>query len=107
VPGEPLRRDLVRGGKNRERDRKIEARSFLPQPGGGQVDGDAPQRPFELCARDAAADPFLRLLARLVGKAHNRERGHPALQVRLDLDRPSFEPDEGMSGGACEHTSTL
>jgi hypothetical protein len=27
--------------------------------------------------------------------------------VRLDLDGASFEPDEGMGGGACEHTPKL
>ena len=105
--GETLGRDLARGCEHGECDWEIEAGSFFAKTRGGQVDRDPAQGPFELCARDAAADALLRLLARLVRKTHDRERRHAALQMRLHLDGTSFETDESMGGGACEHISTL
>ena len=88
VVGEPLARDLPRGGEDRERDREIEAGAFLAQPRRGEVDRDPPQRPLELGGGDAAAHALLRLLAGAVGEPDDREPGHAALEVRLDLDAP-------------------
>ena len=107
VLSEPLGGDLVRGGKHRERDRKVETRPLLPQPRRREVDGEPPERPLELRARDAAPDPLLRFLAGLVRESDDRERGDAALEMRLDLDGPGFEPDESMGGGARKHISKL
>ena len=63
--------------------------------------------PLELGGGDAAAHPFLRLLARAVGKADDRERRHTLLQMRFDLDPARIDADERMGDGACEHTVTL
>ncbi len=104
---EPLGRELARRGEDRERDREIEAGAFLPQPGRGEVDRDAPEGPLELGARHAATNPLACLVAGLVGEPHDRERGDASLQVRLDVDRPGLEPDDGVSEHSREHPSTL
>jgi hypothetical protein len=49
----------------------------------------------------------LRLLARAVGEADDREGRHTALEVRLDVDPTRLEPDEGVGDGAGEHAFTL
>ena len=79
VEREPRRRNLVRGGEHRERDRQVEARSLLAKARGSEVDRDPAQRPLELRARDPAPHALLGLLARLVGQADDRERGHASL----------------------------
>jgi hypothetical protein len=98
---------MVRCRKHRERDRKVETGPFLPQARRREVDREPSERPLELRARYSAPDPLLCLLASLVRKADDRERRHAALQMRLDLDGTSLEADESMSGGTCEHISTL
>jgi hypothetical protein len=45
---EPLRGKLPRRGEDRERDREVEARALLAQPGRREVDGDAAARPEPL-----------------------------------------------------------
>ena len=50
---------------------------------------------------------MLRLLAGTVGKPDDREEGDAALDMRLDLDTPRLEADEGKGDRAREHTSTL
>ena len=96
VLGEPLSRNLMRGRENRQCNGKIEARALLPQTRGSEVDRDAPERPFQLGARDSAPYALLRLLACLVRQADDGEAGHAALEVGLHLDRARFEPDKGM-----------
>ena len=59
---DPLRRHLPRGGKDRERDRQVEARTLLSQLRGGEVDGDPPSRPLQLGGGDPAPHAVLRLL---------------------------------------------
>ena len=107
VLGEPLSRNLMRGRENRQCNGKIEARALLPQTRGSEVDRDAPERPFELGARDSAPYALLRLLACLVRQADDGEPGHAALEVSLHLDRSRFEPYKGMSCRAREHISKL
>jgi hypothetical protein len=107
VLGQPLGGYLPRGREHRERDGKVVARAFLAQARRRQVDSDAAQRPLELRARDSAPHAFLRLLARFVGKPDDRERGHTALKVRLDLDRAGLEAHEGVRDRAREHSPTL
>ena len=107
VLGEPLGGDLVRRSQHRQRDRKIEAGPFLPQPRRREVDRQPPERPLELRARDPAPNPLLCFLAGLVRKADDRERGYAALEVRLDLDGPGFQSDKSMGGGPRKHTSKL
>ena len=43
----------------------------------------------------------------LSGRPTIANAGSAALEVRLDLDRPRVDPDEGVSGGAREHLSRL
>ena len=50
---------------------------------------------------------MLRLLARAVDEADDRESRNPRLEVRLDLDLARLEPDESVSDGAREHASTV
>ena len=54
---------------------------------------------------DAAANPVLRLLARAVGEADDREARQAALDVSLDLDATGVETDERMGDRAREHTT--
>ena len=105
MSSKPIAGNLSRGGEDRERDRKIEARALLAQAGRREVDGDPPHRPLELGASDAAAHALLRLLAGAVGEPHDREAGHTALEVGLDLDTPGLEPDERVGDGARQHAS--
>src|SRR5215211_5341241 len=107
MTAERIDRELAGGGEDRERDREVEARALLPQPGRGEVDGDAPGGPLELGRGDAAPDSVLRLLAGAVGKPDNREAREAVLEVRLDLDLACLETDEGMGNGAREHRPTL
>ena len=102
---EPLARDLPRGGEDRQRDREIEPGPLLPEAGGGEIDGDPAQRPFELGRGDSASNAFLRLRARAVGEADDCEGRDAALQVGLDLDATGVETDERMRDGAREHST--
>ena len=107
VLGQPVARDLPGGGEDRERDREIEARALLAQAGRREVDGDPALRPLELRRGDSAAHALLRLLAGAVGEPDDRERGHSALEVRLDLDPTCVEPDERMRDGPRQHVPRL
>ena len=100
---EPLDRKLPRRRQHRQRDREVEARSLLPQAGGSEVDGDPLQRPLELRRADPAADAVLGLCARAVGEPDDREAREAAVDVRLDLDAPRLDADEGVGDGAREH----
>ena len=61
------------------------------------------ERPLQLGRGDPAPDAVLRLLARAVREAHDREPGHAVLEVRLDLDATGLESDERVREGAREH----
>jgi hypothetical protein len=50
---------------------------------------------------------MLRLLTGTVGETDDREPGQAAVDVGLDLDAASLEPDESMSDGPREHPPTL
>jgi hypothetical protein len=108
VPLERLQRELVGGGEHGQRDRHVEARSLLAQAGGREVHGDAPlRRPLELGGRDARADALLRLLARTVGEADDRERRQALLEVRFYFDPAGVDADERVGDRACEHVARL
>jgi hypothetical protein len=49
----------------------------------------------------------LRLLARAIREADDRESGHAGLKVRLDLDPSRLETDESMGDRASEHPPTV
>ena len=98
-----LGRHLVGRGQDRKRDREVEPGALLAQRGRREVDRDAVLRPLPLGGRDPAPNTLLRLLARAVGEADDREAGQPALQVRLDLDPPRIESDDGVGDGPREH----
>jgi hypothetical protein len=104
VLGEALGRELSGRSENGKRDRQIEARALFPQGGRSKIDRySAVERPFERRGHDPAPNPMLRLLAGAIGKPDDREPRHAGLQMRLDLDLPRLETDEGMSDCACEH----
>ena len=107
MPCERIGRELLRCSEDGKRDREVEPRSLLPQPGGSEVDGEARTRPLELGRRDAAAYPVLRLLAGAVGQTHDREGRRATLQVRFDLDAPRVEADERVGDSPGEHVATL
>ncbi len=107
VPRERLLRDLPGRGEHGQGDRQVEARPLLSQLGGSEVDGDPPARPLELGGLHPAADALARLLARPVGEPDDRERGHLAVEPRLDLDTARLEAHEGVRDGAGEHGSTV
>jgi hypothetical protein len=102
-------RDLVRSREHRERDREIEPGPLLAQRSRGEVDRDPlpPARPLQLGRDDPAANALLRLLARTVGEAHDREARDTAVEVRLDLDAAGVEADESVRDRPCEHLPTL
>ena len=96
---------LQRGRQHREGDREVEPGAFLAQAGGREVDRDPLQRPLELRGADPAANAVLRLGAGAVGEPDDRKAGQAAVDVRLDLDPPRLETDEGVSDGAREHSA--
>ena len=104
VPCEPLARNLMRRSEHREGDRQVEAGAFLAQDRRREVHGDAMSRPLETRRSHAGAHTVLRLLARAVGEADDREAGKAALDVRLDLHPPRIEADESVGDRAREHT---
>ena len=104
---QPLRRELVRAGEQRERDREVEARPLLAQRRGREVDRDpVAAGPRQHRVDDAAVDAVLRLLAGAVGEPDDRERRQVGRdEVRLDLDPARLEADDGGGEGAREHTT--
>ena len=100
-------RKLLRGGENRERDRKVEPGSLLAQLGGREVDRDPAGREAQLGGGDPGADTLAGLLAGAVGKADDREAGDAVANVSLDVDPPRLEADERMRDRACEHAASL
>ena len=104
---EPLDRKLPGRRQHRQRDREVEAGSFFPQTRGSEVDGDPFQRPLELRGADAAADAVLGLGACPIGEPDDGEAGEAAVDVRLDLDAPRLDADEGVGDGAREHTADV
>jgi hypothetical protein len=107
VVGEALGGDLTRRSEDRERDRQVEGRPFLPQLRRREVDRDAAVRPIELCGGDAAPDSVLRLLHRAVDEPDDGEAGNASLDVHLDVDAPRLETDEGVRDRVREHVATL
>ena len=55
----------------------------------------------------AAPDPVLRLRTGSIGEPDDREAGHAAVDVRLDLDAARLEADERVCDGAREHDPTV
>jgi hypothetical protein len=107
VLGEAIARNLSRGCEERKRDREVEARAFFLQLGRREVDSRLVARPLELRRLDPATDPLLRLLARAVDEADDREGRNAALDVRFHLDATRLEADEGKGDRAREHGSTV
>ena len=101
---EPLDRKLPRRRQHRQCDREVEAGSFLPQTRGSEVDGDPFQRPLQLRGADAAADAVLGLGAGPIGQPDDGEPRKAAVDVRLHLDAPRLDADEGVGDGAREHS---
>ena len=104
---EPFAGNLTRGREDRQRDRQVERRALLAQPGGCEIDRDPPHRPLELGRGDSASHAVFRLLARPVGETDDREPGQAALEMSLDLHAAGVEADEGMSDGAREHPTQV
>ena len=104
---QPLRRELIRAGEQRERDRQVEARSLLAQRRRREVDRDpVAAGPRQHRVDDAAVHAVLRLLAGAVGEPDDRERRQIGRdEVRLDLDAARLEADDGRGEGSREHTS--
>ena len=94
---EPLRRELVRAGQQRERNRQVEAGSLLAKRRRGEVDRDVVAvRPRQHRVDDAAVHAVLGLLAGAVGEPDDRERRQLGRdEVRLDLDAARLEADDG------------
>ena len=105
VPMQPLARDLVRRREHREGDGQVEAGAFLAQARRREVHRDPVPRPLETCRSHARPHAMLRLLARAVGEADDREAGQAALDVRLHLHASRVETDESVGDRAREHTT--
>ena len=94
--------DLHRG-ENRQRDGQIEMRALLGQVGGREVDGDALGREGEAHRGHRGAHAFLGLGDRLVGQAHEIERGQTGGDGALHLDEAGVHALECDSVGARDH----
>ena len=105
VPVQALARDLVRRREHRDGDRQVEAGAFLPQASRREVHRDPVPRPLETCRGHARPHSVLRLLARAVGEADDREARQSALDVRLHLHASRVETDESVGDRAREHTT--
>ena len=105
VLAEIARWNLTRGGKDRESDRKVVPRALLPERCGREVDRDRLLRPLEQGGDDGAPYPMLRLLARPIAHADDREARHLAgEEMRLDIDPSGLQPYDCVRQRACEHT---
>ena len=104
---QPVRRELVRAGQQRERDRQVEAGALLAKRRRGEVDRDpVAAGPGQHRVDDAAVHPVLCLLAGAVGEPDDRERRQVGRdEVRLDLDAARLEADDGGGEGSREHTT--
>jgi len=82
-----LQRNLPARGKDPQCDGQVETAAVLGQVGGGEVDGDAPRREFELRAEDRGADAILRFAHRGFGQADDGHRRQSARQMHFDAYR--------------------
>jgi len=98
---------LMRRREQRQGDRQIEPRALLLQLCGRKVDRDATPRKVQLRGKNSTAYALLRLLAGAVSEPDDGQRRCATLDVRLHLDVPRLEADEGKGDRAREHTSTL
>jgi hypothetical protein len=105
MSSQAIARQLSGGRENRQRNRQVEARALLAQAGRRQVDGDPPHRPLQLRGRDAAAHAVLGLLTGAVREPDDREPGHSALEMSLDVDPPRLEAHDRVGDGSCQHAS--
>ena len=87
--------DHGHGAEQRQRDRKIEVRSFLRQIGRRQVDDDALGRQREAQRGDRAAHPFAAFRDRLVAQPDDDEVRQAGNELHLHLDAPRLQPEIG------------
>ena len=80
---EPIVRDLSGGCQHAHHERQVEARPFLADVRGREVDDDSTERPRELGALNRRADPLTRVLDARAGEARDDEGGKPSTDVRL------------------------
>ena len=78
--------DLPRRRQQTHGDRKVVEGPLLPHVRRGQVDGDVRLDLLEARVSDGRRHAVLRLLHRLVGKAHHRELRRTVGRADLDLD---------------------
>jgi hypothetical protein len=108
--GRPCERapwELLGRGKDRERDRQVEAGALLPQLGRREIDRDPPRREVQLRRSDPRPDTLTGFLASAVGQPDDREARQAVANVCLDVDTTRLETDERMRDRACKHTARL
>jgi hypothetical protein len=104
---EALRRDLATGGQERGRKCQVEPGARLAKVGGREVDRYPAERKLELGVHERSANPFARLLNRGVGKADDRERGQPRMDVDLDGHFDCVDATERERAYRGEHAGNL
>ena len=93
----PARRQVQPSGgaQHGQGDREVEVRAALRQCRGAQSDGDPPVRPPLTGVDDGRPDAVAALGQRRVRQPDEHEGRQPVAQVRLDLDDPAVDPDDG------------
>ena len=102
------RRQLMRRGEHRERDREVEPRALLAQARGREVDRDPPHR--ETRARPRRCPLRTRSFASWQARSASptiANDGRASCEVGLDLDPARLEADERMRDRSSEHDATL
>lgn len=84
--GEQILLDFLCRGDHAERDRQVEARSFLFDVGRREVDRRAPARPIVAAITDRGRDAILALFHRSVGQTNDDDLRISARGVDLDFD---------------------
>jgi len=97
--------NLARRGEHRERDRQVEAGSFLSKLGRCEVDDHAAARQLQFRGPNRAPDPLPRFLARAVGQPDDGKSRNAPAKVRFDLHPARLQSDECMRDCTCEHAN--
>ncbi len=90
------------GGEHGAGHREVEAAAALGNRRGAEADRQLALRPGLAAVHDRGADPVAGLAERFVGQADQGERGHPGLQIGLDLDDHAVDADQRDGTGTGE-----
>ena len=90
-------------GKQRERDRQVEVRTFLGHVGGGEIDRDPLGRERQPHRGKRSLDPLAAFAHGLVRQTDDRKARQPRGDLALHLHLARFQPEIGNCPDKCDH----